>query len=179
MNIKTNGKNIKITPAMSEAVESKLQVFKKFIGDKDVSVIVTKRKKDLVVSVRFIYDSKFVEVTKNGSDFYYLLDTISDVLKVKLEKMHSQKVKRQVDQEKALSILTGTYLEDEDSEDEYQPVVAKYKKFVLKPMHETEAIYQMEALGHSSYIFKNAEKDDAVCMAYRRSDGKYGIIETE
>ena len=179
MNIRINGKNIKITPGMKEAVHTKLQVLNKFIGDEDVSVIVTSRKKDQVVSIRFVYDSKFVEVTKNGEEFYCLIDEIVDVLKVKLEKLHSQKVKRQVDQEKALQALGSSFFDDEDSEEEYTPVVAKYKKFVLKPMFESEAIYQMEALGHNSYIFKNADKDDVICMVYKRSDGKYGLIETE
>jgi putative sigma-54 modulation protein len=179
MNIRINGKNIKITAAMKESVEQKLQVLDKFIGDENVSVIVTSRKRDQLVSVRFVYDSKFVEVTKNGEEFYCLVDEIVDILKVKLEKLHSQKVKRQIDQEKALQALGSSFFDDEDSEDEYQPVIAKYKKFVLKPMFEAEAIYQMEALGHTSYIFKNANKDDVICMVYRRSDGKYGLIETE
>ena len=146
---------------------------------KPVSVIVTNRKKVNVVSVRFVYDSKFVEVTKSSEEFYSLIDEIVDVLKVKLEKLHSQKVKRQIDQEKALQELGASFSDDEDYDEDGQPVISKYKKFVLKPMFESEAIYQMESLGHNSYIFKNADKEDAICMVYVRSDGRYGLIETE
>lgn len=181
MNVKVNGKNIKITQPMKDAVESKLGVLEKFIGNIDTSVVVTvtARKRDQVVSVKFIYDYKFVEVTKSGNDFYGLVDDIVDVLKVKLEKLHSQKVKRQTDQEAALQAIGAITLEEETSEEEYVPSVSKYKKFVLKPMFEAEAICQMEFLGHPYYIFKNAEKDDAICVIYNRSDGKYGLIETE
>ena len=44
MDIKINGKNIKITQAMKDATNTKLKVLEKFIGENNVSVIVTTRK---------------------------------------------------------------------------------------------------------------------------------------
>ena len=180
MNIRVIGKNEKITQPMNEAVKTKLKVLEKFIGDENVSVVVTARKGNQVVSVKTIYDSTFVEVEKTGEDFYCVVDEIVDVMKVKMDRLSKKKQKRQKDQERALQQEAINIVENEDADEITTTFkVTKYKKFVLKPMLEEEAICQMESLGHDAYIFKNAEKDDTICMIYRRADGKYGLIETE
>jgi putative sigma-54 modulation protein len=41
-----------------------------------------------------------------------------------------------------------------------------------------EAAEQMELLGHSFFLFVNAE-NDVLSLLYRRKDGNYGLIEPE
>jgi len=48
----------------------------------------------------------------------------------------------------------------------------------MKPMNAEEAILQMELLGHSFYVFADAETDD-VNVIYKRKDGNYGLIEPD
>ena len=43
-------------------------------------------------------------------------------------------------------------------------------------MFEEDAVAQMEELGHSFFIFVNAE-DERINVLYRRQDGNYGLIE--
>lgn len=179
MNIRVIGKNEKITQPMNDAVKTKLKVLEKFIGNENVSVVVTARKGNQVVAIKTIYDSTFVEVERAGDDFYGVVDEIVDILKVKMDRLSKKKQKRQKDQERALQSEAVSFSEDDEELETPTFKVTKYKKFVLKPMLEEEAICQMESLGHDAYIFKNAEKDDVICMIYRRADGKYGLIETE
>ena len=54
----------------------------------------------------------------------------------------------------------------------------KGKRFAIKPMDVEEAVLQMELLGHSFYVFENAE-DGEVNVLYQRKDGNYGLIEPE
>ncbi len=54
--------------------------------------------------------------------------------------------------------------------------LAKRKQFQLDPMHEEEAIEQLELLGHDFYAFKNRE-NDRVNVVYRREDGTYGLLD--
>ena len=55
--------------------------------------------------------------------------------------------------------------------------VAKRKQFKdLKPMHEEEAIEQMELLGHNFYAFINSD-NQKFNVVYRREDGGYGLLE--
>jgi len=67
----------------------------------------------------------------------------------------------------------GTGVTDE-SERESQ--VVKIKRFAIEPMFEEDAITRMEELGHTFFIFVNAE-NERVAVLYRRRDGRYGLIE--
>jgi putative sigma-54 modulation protein len=54
----------------------------------------------------------------------------------------------------------------------------KTKRFDVKPMEIDEAVMQMDLLGHSFYVFRNARTEE-VNVLYRRWDGNYGLIEPE
>ena len=36
----------------------------------------------------------------------------------------------------------------------------------------------MNLLGHSFFVFRNTDDDNAICVVYTRNSGGYGIIET-
>lgn len=52
---------------------------------------------------------------------------------------------------------------------------ARVKRFVMKPMTVAEAMEQIEALGHSFYVFHHAN-EERVAVLYRRHAGGYGLI---
>jgi putative sigma-54 modulation protein len=54
--------------------------------------------------------------------------------------------------------------------------VVKVKRFAIEPMFEEDAVSRMEELGHTFFIFVNAE-NERVAVLYRRRDGRYGLIE--
>lgn len=68
-------------------------------------------------------------------------------------------------------------LAEEELEDEEMPVVRR-KRFAVYPMDETEAVEQMELLGHDFYLYQNAISG-RVNLVYRRKGGGYGILEPE
>jgi putative sigma-54 modulation protein len=41
-----------------------------------------------------------------------------------------------------------------------------------------DAVVQLELLGHTFFVFRNAQTED-VNVLYRRGDGAYGLIEPE
>ncbi len=55
--------------------------------------------------------------------------------------------------------------------------IAKEKKIELDMMTPEEACLQLEMIGHDFYMFLNSETD-TVSAAYKREDGRYGIIVT-
>lgn len=57
-----------------------------------------------------------------------------------------------------------------------RPRVVKLKRFAIEPMFEEDAIAAMEELGHSFFLFVNAE-NERVAVIYRRQDGDFGLIE--
>ncbi|MBQ3791500.1 MAG: sigma 54 modulation/S30EA ribosomal C-terminal domain-containing protein, partial [Clostridia bacterium] len=55
--------------------------------------------------------------------------------------------------------------------------IIRTKKITAKPMTVEEAVLQMNMLEHDFYIFRTTE--GKICVAYKRHDGGYGLIETE
>jgi len=60
--------------------------------------------------------------------------------------------------------------------DSAAPSIVKTKRFDLTPMFEEDAIAQMDELGHSFFVFLNAETD-RLAVVYRRGDGDYALID--
>lgn len=60
--------------------------------------------------------------------------------------------------------------------DDVRSRIVKVKRFNIEPMFEEDAVARMEELGHSFFVFVNAE-NERVAILYRRSEGGYGLIE--
>ena len=56
--------------------------------------------------------------------------------------------------------------------------IVRSKKFGIKPMYPEDACVEMELLGHSFYVFMNAETDQ-INVVYKRKGNTYGLIEPE
>lgn len=54
--------------------------------------------------------------------------------------------------------------------------IVKVKRFAIEPMFEEDALARMEELGHSFFVFVDAETQ-RVAILYRRRDGDFGVIE--
>lgn len=67
----------------------------------------------------------------------------------------------------------GFAASDEDHADDH---VVRVKRFALKPMSPEEASLQMDMLGHTFFVFRDAGNNQ-VSVVYRRHDGGVGLIE--
>ncbi|MBI2122962.1 MAG: sigma 54 modulation/S30EA ribosomal C-terminal domain-containing protein, partial [Armatimonadetes bacterium] len=56
--------------------------------------------------------------------------------------------------------------------------IVRTKRFAMKPMTPDEAVMQMDLLGHDFFVFRNSGTME-VNVVYRRTDGKYGLIEPD
>ena len=83
----------------------------------------------------------------------------------------------QTSSDMAAASFQPDYLEADEEEEEEVKIV-RTKKFDIKPMYPEDACVQMELLGHSFYVFCNAETDQ-VNVVYRRKGNTYGLIEPE
>ncbi len=66
----------------------------------------------------------------------------------------------------------------EDEDENEGGNIVRVKSFSVKPMFPEDAIEQMELLGHSFFVFWDAE-DDRMSVLYKRNDGNYGLIQPE
>ena len=68
--------------------------------------------------------------------------------------------------------------DDKETADDEEIKIIRTKRFGIKPMFPEDACIQMELLGHSFYVFANAETDE-VNVVYKRKNNTYGLIEPE
>ena len=67
--------------------------------------------------------------------------------------------------------LRKEFIEKENEGEEEEVKIIRTKQFGMKPMFPEDACVQMELLGHSFFVFRNADTDE-VNVVYKRK-GKY------
>jgi putative sigma-54 modulation protein len=95
------------------------------------------------------------------------------------ERPRSVRDRRSDEGREALARAALGTVTDQETELERQAArssVVKVKRFDMVPMFEEDAVSRMEELGHSFFVFLNAETD-RICVLYRRRDRGYGMIE--
>ena len=108
-----------------------------------------------------------------SSDMYVSIDLVEEIIERQLKK-YKTKI---VDKQQAAESFSQMYVDNNYTDDEEVKIV-RTKKFDIKPMYPEDACIQMELLGHSFYVFINAETDQ-VNVVYKRKGDTYGLIEPE
>jgi ribosome hibernation promoting factor len=65
---------------------------------------------------------------------------------------------------------------ESEDEDTAARAIVRTKRFVVQPMEREDAAEQMELLGHSFFVYMDAETKH-MSVLYRRQDGNYGLLE--
>jgi putative sigma-54 modulation protein len=119
---------------------------------------------------------QIVRVESAGFDDRAALDVAVDKLERQLRRLKERLIARnRRASEKHLNAASGGVEEDSDATGLR---IDRIKRFLVKPMTPEEAALQMELLGHSFYLFLNAESDQ-YSVLYRRRGGSLGLIEPQ
>lgn len=173
MKITVRGKNIQMTNALRQHVEKRLgRLDKYFEADTEAQVTLTVERDRHVVEVTIPLNGYILRGEEETGDMYASIDLVLDKLEKQIEKYKTKLAKKLRSQ--SLKELAGNDLANGYEE----PKILKTKHFSIKPMPVEEAIMQMNLLGHSFFVFSNAETEQ-VNVVYRRKDGNYGLIEPE
>ncbi|MFW5647317.1 MAG: sigma 54 modulation/S30EA ribosomal C-terminal domain-containing protein, partial [Acetivibrio ethanolgignens] len=89
-----------------------------------------------------------------------------------------RKYKNKLVEQKQSAVSFSKNFIEESVPDDDEIKITRSKKFAMKPMDPEEACIQMELLGHSFYVFRNADTDE-VNVVYKRKGNTYGLIEPE
>lgn len=161
-----------LTDGIKDYVEKKLSKLDKFFDDDSeakITMSVEKNRKKIEATI-YSRDTIY-RVEQITSDMYVTMDKIIDDMERQIRK-HKTRLEKRL--KKGAFADLGIYNADDDEEKEFK--IIKTKSFTAKPMSSEEAILQMNLLGHSFFVFKNAEAEQNN-IVYKRKDGNYGIIE--
>lgn len=168
------GRNIEVTPGLKAAVEDKLSKLDKYFKpDTEVHVTLSVEKDRQKIEVTIPVKGSIIRSEQVSSDMYVSIDLVEEVIERQLKKYK----KKIIDKHQNVSAFTPAFAEFEDGQDDEVKIV-RTKKFDIKPMYPEDACIQMELLGHSFFVFCNAETDQ-VNVVYKRKGDTYGLIEPE
>jgi len=177
MELIVHGDKIKVTSAMHDYLEEKLEKLNKYLENSDnirANVIVKVKGHEQTVEITIPLKSIILRSEETKEDFYAAVDKTIDKLERQIRKNKTKLMSRQ---SKPSYDFNFANVEIEEEKDEDKKIV-KRKTIEVKPMTEEEAILQMELLGHEFYMFKDSETDKPA-VVYKRKDENYGIIESE
>jgi len=173
------GKNIEVPERVRRYAERKLTRIERLLDDRSDAIV------ELAVEQhRSAADSHLVDVTlvidgatlrghAAGASFQAGLDEALDKVERRaVDHKEKPRIRARPIEEKQLlrRIADGT------AEPLRERRIVKTKRFAIEPMFEEDAVSEMEELGHSFFLFVNAETE-RLAVLYRRDDGDYGLIE--
>lgn len=189
MDIQIKNRNGKVTERQRTYIEEKLHKLERYLdGIGDVVVDLSK------AQLRGAGETHIAQVTlqlpqgpilraeERDSDLFAAVDTLHDSLQRQITRYKDKhfrrgKIRRMGGQ---LFDVNANGIEREPAETgtDETPQLVRTKTFAYKPMYSDEAIEQMELLGHSFFVFTDADTEQ-VNVVYRRRDGNYGLIVPE
>lgn len=168
------GRNIEVTPGLRSAIEDKIGKLERYFNpDTEVIVTLSVQKDKQKIEVTIPVKGNIIRAEEASSDMYVSIDLVEEIIERQIKKYR----KKLIDKKQAAQSFSEFFMtEDYEADDEIK--IVKTKRFGMKPMDPEEACVQMELLGHSFYVFLNAETEE-VNVVYKRKGTTYGLIEPE
>jgi len=184
MNVyKLIGRNLEITDAIRDYVEKKLSRLDRYQNGELMAKVVLSLagsphvEKRAKAEIQLDLPGGLLRVEEEDQDLYAAIDRMVDRLEVQLKRY---KERRFVGRRHSYQGPPPPEVRDMEAlrkpEEEEGPRIVRVKRFEMRPMDPEEAVFQMEALGHDFFVFRNA-KTEEISVVYRRKDGNYGLIE--
>lgn len=169
------GRNIEVTQGLRDAITDKIgKLDRYFTPDTEVNVTLSVQRERQNIEVTIPIKSTIIRAEESSNDMYVSIDLVEEIIERQILKYK----KKLIDRKQSSPSFSDSFLQEETPITEEEIKIVKTKKFAVKPMDPEEACLQMELLGHSFYVFLNAESEQ-VCVVYRRKGGTYGLIEPE
>ncbi len=172
------GRNIVVTDSLRTAVEEKLGKLDRFFASEtEVHVTLSVQKERQKIEVTIPVKGHIIRSEQESDDMYVSIDLVEEVIERQLKK-YKNKI---IDKKQNQAAFAKEFVEEEPEDDVEQTgdiEIIRTKHFGIKPMYPEDACIQMELLGHSFYVFLNAETDE-VNVVYKRKGNTYGLIEPE
>lgn len=172
MKVKIYAKDLTVSQKDQDRIETKLGFLDKYLMiDSETIAQVVAKKNGNDVKLEITIPSKVgtlrSEVTKH--DFIDAIDQSVDKLENQIRKQKTRLSRRHKEK---LAVAFAQEIADEQPTEE----VTKVKRVVVDEQDVSEAILQMELLGHDFYAYRDRDSK-LICIVYRKKDGTYGILE--
>ena len=171
MDITITTKKFHLSDELRARIDKKLSKLDRYFrDDAQATVRLSTQKNDEIAEGTVVSGGLQVRAETRSNELFHSLEEAVDNLERQLQK-HKTRLTQRL-QSGAFDGMAVTVEEEEPFS------LIKEKHFQLKPMDVEEAILQMNLLGHSFFVYRDAQQG-AVCVVYHRKDGGYGQIVAE
>lgn len=174
MEIRILGKEMKVTEAIQDYTEKKLDRIDKYFESAEAEVTVRAEKNEQIAEVVVSTNGENFRAEAEEKDLYASIDKVIDILEGQIRKTKTKKEKMMRDG--CLKEMNQTTSNKQEITNE----ILKYGYYEIKPLAPEDAMLQLqERPTHTFLPFINVETNK-VCVIYKLKDGKnYGIVEPE
>lgn len=175
MRINITGKNITIDERLEKRIEKKISKMDRYFkGEVDVQVRLSQERNIRnIAEITLTVKGVILRAEETSSDMWMSVDKAIARLEGQIRR-HRTKLEKRLHEELVTpqdeADVAPVWEEGTDS------AVVRIKRFEVKPMPVEDAIAQMDMLGHSFFVFINADTG-ITSVIYRRNDGKIGMLE--
>ncbi len=174
MKIKITGKELKITEAINDYVERKLDRIDKYFEDAEAEVTLRTEKTEQIAEIYVSANGEKYRAVTEDKDMYASIDKDIDILEGQIRKSKTKKEKMM--REGSLKTMEVNEEKHTDVENE----IIKTSYYDIKPMLPEDAVLKLqEKPTHNFLAFINVETGK-VNVVHKLKDGKnYGLVEPE
>ena len=173
MQIKITGKELKVTEAINDYVERKMERIAKYFEDAEADVAIRVEKNVQIAEIKVSANGEVFRAVTEDKDLYASIDKDIDILEGQIRKFKTKK-------ERMLKDSTLKVLEVEAPEREIVDEIVKTSYYDIKPMTPEDAKLKLQERPTNTFLtFVNVETGK-VNVIHRLKDNKnYGLIEPE
>ena len=173
MQIKITGKELKVTEAINDYVERKMERVDKYFENAEADVVIKVEKALQIAEIKVSANGEVFRAVTEDKDLYASIDKDIDILEGQIRKSKTKK-------ERMLKDSTLKVLEVEAPVKEVTDEILKTEYYEIKPMTPEDAQLKLqERPTHTFLTFVNVETGK-VNVIHRLKDNKnYGLIEPE
>ena len=174
MQIKITGKELKVTEAINDYVERKMERIAKYFEDAEADVVIRVEKTAQIAEMKVSANGEVFRAVTEDKDLYASIDKDIDILEGQIRKAKTKKEKMMKD----ASIKTMGVETDHIAEISNEIIKTSY--YEIKPITPEDAVLELQAHPtHNFLTFINVETGK-VNVIHKLKDGKnYGIVEPE
>lgn len=172
-------KNMSVSNAVTQRIMKKVGKMERYLDQStEMQVRLGKQKNDRrTCEITVVSEGVLLRAEASHEDnLYVCIDQALAKLERQIHK-HRTKLEKRLRAD-AFQPEEFEFLEEMDQPGQAARKIVRHKTFPVRPMSVEDAVLQMELLGHSFFVFVNAETD-STSVLYLRKDGDLGLLEPE
>ena len=174
MKIKITGKELKITEAINDYIEKKLDRIDKYFEEAEAEVTLKTEKNEQIAEIYVVANGEKYRAVTEDKDMYASIDKDIDILEGQIRKAKTKREKMMKEASlKTMETIVAPVAEITEE-------IIKTSYYEIKPMLPEDAILKLkEKPSHNFLVFINVETGK-VNAIHKLKDGKnYGLVEPE